>query len=48
MLSMTGFGQGEAGLSHGKARVELRAVNHRFLDLRVRAPASALDSPVCG
>ena len=38
MLSMTGFGQGEAGLSHGKARVELRAVNHRFLDLRVRAP----------
>ena len=44
---MTGFGVGEAllsgssdapGASGGKLSVELRAVNHRYLDVRVRAP----------
>jgi len=33
---MTGFGAGEAVLGDGVLRVELRAVNHRHLDLRVR------------
>jgi len=41
---MTGFGIGEAPLagesspSSGKLSVEIRAVNHRYLDVRVRAP----------
>jgi uncharacterized protein (TIGR00255 family) len=35
---MTGFGSGEqAAAEQGKVSVELRAVNHRFLDVRVRA-----------
>lgn len=47
MRSMTGFGIGEAPLSGssdaatpptGKLSVEIRAVNHRYLDVRVRAP----------
>ncbi len=33
---MTGIGMGEAPLSDGVLRVELRAVNHRHLDVRVR------------
>jgi uncharacterized protein (TIGR00255 family) len=39
---MTGYGAGEAVLGEGTVRVELRAVNHRHLDLRVRG-AEALD-----
>ncbi len=39
---MTGFGAGEAALGEGTLRVELRAVNHRHLDLRVRC-AEGLD-----
>ena len=42
---MTGFGIGDAPLSgdhstppSGKLSVEIRAVNHRYLDVRVRAP----------
>lgn len=42
MQSMTGFGAGEAALGEGTLRVELRAVNHRHLDLRVRC-AEGLD-----
>jgi uncharacterized protein (TIGR00255 family) len=45
MRSMTGFGVGEAPLAaggkappSGKLTVEIRAVNHRYLDVRVRAP----------
>jgi uncharacterized protein (TIGR00255 family) len=38
MRSMTGFGVGEAPLGGGKLGVEIRGVNHRFLDVRVRAP----------
>jgi len=45
MRSMTGFGVGEAPLAAegkstptGKLLVEIRAVNHRYLDVRVRAP----------
>ena len=41
MRSMTGFGIGEAALGDGgkgKLFVEIRGVNHRFLDVRVRVP----------
>jgi uncharacterized protein (TIGR00255 family) len=44
---MTGFGVGEAPLgaapSGGKVAVEIRAVNHRYLDVRVRAPSQLPD-----
>lgn len=45
MRSMTGFGVGEASLAKtsGKLTVEIRAVNHRYLDVRVRAPAQLPD-----
>lgn len=45
MLSMTGFGLGEAPLNDSskstaqKLCVEIRGVNHRFLEVRVRLPA---------
>src|SRR5258708_9561367 len=38
MRSMTGFGLGEVPLATGKLALELRGVNHRFLDVRVRLP----------
>lgn len=44
MRSMTGFGVGEAplgtteGTPAGRLTLEIRAVNHRFLDVRVRVP----------
>ena len=38
MRSMTGFGIGEAPLGVGKLALEIRGVNHRFLDVRVRLP----------
>ena len=44
---MTGFGRGVA--EHGKARatVDVRAVNHRFLDLKLRgALAPALEDAI--
>jgi uncharacterized protein (TIGR00255 family) len=50
MRSMTGFGVGEAPLAAegkttpaGKLTVEIRAVNHRYLDVRVRAPSQLPD-----
>ena len=48
MRSMTGFGVGEAPLgtvAGAKLTVEIRAVNHRYLDVRVRAPPLPL--PAC-
>lgn len=36
--SMTGHGVGEAALGDGRVLVEIRAVNHRYLDVRVRLP----------
>jgi len=39
MRSMTGFGRGAASLGEGTLVVEARAVNHRFLDVRVRFPS---------
>lgn len=45
--SMTGFGVGESTVgtaaSSGKLTVEIRAVNHRYLDIRVRAPSQLPD-----
>jgi uncharacterized protein (TIGR00255 family) len=41
MRSMTGFGIGEHtldGEGRGRVTVEIRGVNHRFLDVRVRVP----------
>jgi uncharacterized protein (TIGR00255 family) len=36
--SMTGHGVGEAELGQGRVLIEVRAVNHRYLDARVRLP----------
>ena len=38
MRSMTGFGRGRAPLGSGHIFAELRTVNHRFLDLKIRLP----------
>jgi uncharacterized protein (TIGR00255 family) len=38
MRSMTGFGLGEASLGAGRVCAEVRSLNHRFLELRVRLP----------
>lgn len=35
---MTGFGAGHAAVAGGSVQVELRAVNHRHLDIKVRCP----------
>jgi uncharacterized protein (TIGR00255 family) len=46
LRSMTGFGSGEAAVDPTtKVRVELRSVNHRFLDVRARV-APSLSSKV--
>ncbi len=36
--SMTGFGTAETEVGGSKFRIELRSVNHRFLDLKIRLP----------
>jgi len=38
MRSMTGFGRGDATLAAGKVRVEIRSLNHRSVDVRLRVP----------
>jgi uncharacterized protein (TIGR00255 family) len=38
MFSMTGHGVGAADLGRGRVVAEIRAVNHRYLDLRVKLP----------
>ncbi len=43
MQSMTGFGIGEAALGEGRLTLEVRALNHRFLDVRVRLPNEIAD-----
>jgi uncharacterized protein (TIGR00255 family) len=40
LLSMTGFGASERELPEGRLRVEIRTVNHRFLNLNFRTPSS--------
>ncbi len=37
-VSMTGFGRGEASSEEGSWIVELRAVNHRYLDISLKLP----------
>jgi uncharacterized protein (TIGR00255 family) len=39
ILSMTGFGQGAAERDGVRVQVELKGVNHRFLDVKMRLPA---------
>ncbi len=39
MQSMTGYGSGRAALGEGHLVLDVRAVNHRFLDVRVRLPS---------
>jgi uncharacterized protein (TIGR00255 family) len=43
MRSMTGFGMGDAVLGDGRVNVEVRSLNHRFLELRVRLPPEAAE-----
>lgn len=38
LLSMTGFGRGEARTDRGTLQVEIRSVNHRFSEISVRLP----------
>jgi len=38
LISMTGFGQGEATSAASSVTVEIRSVNHRFLDLAFKLP----------
>lgn len=40
---MTGFGVADAPLGAGRLTVEVRTVNHRYLDLRVRVPKELAD-----
>ncbi|HER43975.1 MAG TPA: YicC family protein, partial [Candidatus Eisenbacteria bacterium] len=40
MQSMTGYGRGEARVGEGTVRVEVRTVNHRFLEFTTRIPRS--------
>lgn len=40
MESMTGFGRGSAESLGREATIELKSVNHRYLDISVRAPRS--------
>ena len=43
MRSMTGYGVGEAPLGEGRLTMEIRALNHRFVDVRVRLPVELSD-----
>lgn len=38
VFSMTGFGAGEARIAGGRVRVEVKSVNHRYLDVTVKGP----------
>lgn len=38
MKSMTGFGKNERAVDGRKIRVEIKSVNHRFLDINIRMP----------
>jgi uncharacterized protein (TIGR00255 family) len=46
LRSMTGIGLGSAPLERGTVSVELRAVNHRHLDVRVRAAAELSEDAI--
>ena len=36
--SMTGFGRGEAANEKYKVTIEMKSVNHRYLDMSIRMP----------
>ena len=38
--SMTGFGEAEIAIPAGRLRVELRTVNHRYLNVNARLPVA--------
>jgi uncharacterized protein (TIGR00255 family) len=38
ILSMTGYATASAELDSGSLTLELRAVNHRYLDIQLRMP----------
>lgn len=38
LTSMTGFGHGEGELDNQRMTIDLRAINHRYFDVNVRAP----------
>jgi uncharacterized protein (TIGR00255 family) len=40
---MTGFGLGEATLRGGRVTAEVRSLNHRFLEIRIRLPPELVD-----
>lgn len=40
---MTGFGLGEAPLRGGRLTAEVRSLNHRFLEIRIRLPPELVD-----
>jgi uncharacterized protein (TIGR00255 family) len=42
LVSMTGFGQAELSDRHGKVSVEIRTVNHRFLDIAAKLPRALM------
>lgn len=42
MRSMTGYGSGTAGMDGREFTVELKAVNHRFLDINIRIPRTLM------
>jgi uncharacterized protein (TIGR00255 family) len=43
MRSMTGFGAGEAALRQGRVSTEVRSLNQRFLEIRIRLPTELVD-----
>ncbi|AKF08245.1 YicC/YloC family endoribonuclease [Sandaracinus amylolyticus] len=43
LRSMTGHGLGEAPLGPGRVHIEIRSVNHRYLEVRVRLPAEVVE-----
>jgi uncharacterized protein (TIGR00255 family) len=38
LRSMTGFGEADEAVDAGRLRVQIRTVNHRFLNVQIRAP----------
>lgn len=40
---MTGYGSGHAALGKGRLVIEVRALNHRYLDVRLRVPGELMD-----
>lgn len=43
MRSMTGYGTADQPLGEGRIAVEIRSLNHRYLDVRVRMPTELAD-----